>query len=293
MLQVPFKQVNVFSGEPFKGNPVAVINCLDLDESNYLTDEEMQSIANWTNLSETTFIYKSQNPQADYKVRIFTPVSELPFAGHPTVGTCKAYLDIVGKPISGNYIVHQECAAGLVPIEIKDGIVSFSAPRVAPTELSDEVIAEYTKIVGHPYTHRPQMIDSGPQWVVYLVEDADTCYNINPNFQNLKLLNLDNDHSGVIIAGPRSDNEWEMRAFVPVLSVPEDPVCGSGAAAFIGHLQQRFQYKETTNVKITQGGRLNRNGLIVGQINLDNEKTVYKIGGVPVTVVDGTITVRV
>ena len=67
MLQVPFKQVNVFSGEPFKGNPVAVINCLDLDESNYLTDEEMQSIANWTNLSETTFIYKSQNPQADYK----------------------------------------------------------------------------------------------------------------------------------------------------------------------------------------------------------------------------------
>lgn len=295
MLQVPFKQVNVFSEKPFKGNPVAVINCMDLDESE-VTDEEMQSVANWTNLSETTFIFKSSNEKADYKVRIFTPVSELPFAGHPTIGTCKAYLDFVGKSIDGKYTVVQDCKLGLVSIAVDHGTVSFTAASIVPSELSDQNIAQYEDVLGVPPTHRPQMINSGPHWVVYLVKDAETCYNLNPKFQNMKDYNIENGHSGIIVAGPRngdfSSNDYEMRAFVPALNVPEDPVCGSGAAAFIGHLQQTFKYTTTIKISITEGGRLNREGRIVGEIVHQDGRTDYKVGGVPVTVIDGQITLR-
>lgn len=295
MLKVPFKQVNVFSERPYKGNPVAVINCMDLNESD-ISDEEMQSVANWTNLSETTFLFKSDNNKADYKVRIFTPVSELPFAGHPTIGTCKAYLDFVGKTIEDKYTVVQECKLGLVSITIDNGLVSFTAPSVVPSELTDENIADYESVLGAPPTHRPQMINSGPFWVVYLVKDAETCYNLNPQFQKLKDFNIKNDHSGIIVAGPRDgdfkNNNYEMRAFVPALNVPEDPVCGSGAAAFIGHLQETFKYTNTIKVDITEGGRMNRDGHIVCEIIPRGDKTDYKVGGVPVTVISGEITLR-
>ena len=121
---LPFKQVDVFTGELFKGNPVAVTNCMDIDESE-VTTEQLQAIASWTNLSETTFLFKPTDAGCDYKLRIFTPGSELPFAGHPTVGSCKAFLEFTG--VKKEKII-QQCGLGHIELTVTDDQkISFKA----------------------------------------------------------------------------------------------------------------------------------------------------------------------
>src|SRR5262245_18972273 len=118
----PFCQIDVFTTTPYTGNPVAVV----LDGGG-LTIEQMQRFANWTNLSETTFVLPPSEPEADYRVRIFTPALELPFAVHPTLGTCHAWLEAGGTPKRDGLVV-QQCAAGLIPIRRATDGLAFAAP---------------------------------------------------------------------------------------------------------------------------------------------------------------------
>ena len=154
-MQRPFAQVDVFTTEPYRGNPVAVV----LDGSS-LSDAEMQGIAHWTNLSETTFVLAPTEPEADYRVRIFTPSVELPFAGHPTLGTCHAWLAMGGRPRGGGDAIVQECAAGLVRIRRSDGQLAFAAPplvRGGPVDEAD--VERVARLLG---IARDDIVDS--QW---------------------------------------------------------------------------------------------------------------------------------
>jgi PhzF family phenazine biosynthesis protein len=168
-LRGPFRQVDVFTTSPYRGNPVAVV----LD-GEHISDSAMQRFANWTNLSETTFVLPPAEPDADYKVRIFTPSVELPFAGHPTLGTCHAWIEAGGMPKDSQTIV-QECGAGLVPVRRTDDGLAFAAPPflksgpVDPDELEEianDLAIAPDRIVDAEWT------DNGPGWVSVLLDSA-------------------------------------------------------------------------------------------------------------------------
>ncbi|CCK72999.1 Yhi9p KNAG_0M01460 [Huiozyma naganishii CBS 8797] len=289
---LPFKQVDVFTTVPYKGNPVAVINCMGIDESE-VTKEQLQSVANWTNLSETTFLFKPTDGKSDYKLRIFTPVSELPFAGHPTVGSCKAFLEFTNQSESQETrTFHQQCGVGSVELTVSPGKISFKAAQTAIEELDDAVVAQYEAALGISTVAKPKLLRVGPNWVVLLTDDAQACYNANPDFAKLAEIDASHGHSGVILGGAKGDGEhsYEMRAFAPSLNVKEDPVCGSGALSFIRYLQELNGYSEPTEISISQGGRLGRNGQISGLIKTKSgTTTTYHIGGDAVTAIEGQI----
>ncbi len=217
---LPFSQVDVFSDQPHRGNPVAVVH-----EAQGLSDEAMAAFARWTNLSETTFLLPPSRPEADYALRIFTPGGELPFAGHPTLGSCHAWLEAGGSPAGAGGIV-QECGVGLVRIERRLGALAFAAPPLIRTgpigaERLDRIRAalgvEAGEVVGH------QWVDNGPGWCAVLLDGADRVRALDPD-----LAKLGDTVLGVV--GPCAageDADFEVRAFVPSLGVPEDPVTGS------------------------------------------------------------------
>lgn len=289
-LQLPFKQVDVFTSQGFKGNPVAVLNCLNIEESE-VTEEQLQSMANWTNLSETTFIFKPSSDKYDYKLRIFTPKNELPFAGHPTIGSCKAFLEFTNN-IGKKNVVYQECGVGVVTLSVRDELISFEAVKTSVESIDTSIANDYCQALGVTAIQSPRFLDVGPHWVVILVDNAQTCYNANPDYAKISQISKINNHVGIILGGKRAGtiNEYEMRAFAPVINVDEDPVCGSGALSFIRYLKDIEDIKKTTNIKITQGGRLGRNGTIYGTIQVHDDSSVsYHIGGNSVTVIEGQI----
>lgn len=288
--KLPFKQVDVFTSEGFKGNPVAVINCMGIDESQ-VTKEQLQYVANWTNLSETTFLFKPTSDKYDYKLRIFTPKNELPFAGHPTVGSCKAFLEFTGN-IGKKPVVYQECGVGIVELTIKNNLISFQAEQTTIEELPSNVADEYCQSLGAKAIEPPKLLKVGPNWVVILVDDAQICFDANPDFANISRVSEVNNHTGIILGGKKkgTSNEYEMRAFAPVINVEEDPVCGSGALSFIRYLKDIEGIDTTTEIKITQGGRLGRNGQIQGIIKVHEDgSTTYHVGGDALTVIEGQI----
>lgn len=215
-----FHQLDVFSKEPLLGNPLAVVH-----EAQTLKEETMASFARWTNLSETTFLLPPDAVQADYKVRIFTPGRELPFAGHPTLGSCFAWLAAGGQSKSPDYII-QECGIGLVRIKKDGDKLAFAAPPLLRTgSLGEDTLAQISAglgiqrqdIVNH------QWIDNGPGWCAVMLRSAEQVLSLTPDFATLGDLKL-----GVIapqLAG--SDTDYEVRAFVGSLGIPEDPVTGS------------------------------------------------------------------
>ncbi|CAI4053004.1 hypothetical protein SUVZ_15G1820 [Saccharomyces uvarum] len=291
-LTVPFKQVDVFTEVPFKGNPVAVINFLDTDESE-VTQEQLQAIANWTNLSETTFLFKPSDERYDYKLRIFTPQIELPFAGHPTIGSCNAFLEFTKNTTATSLV--QECKAGAISLTINEGLISFKAALFDFEGISDEVITGYEQSLGLKFIAAPALLRTGPNWVVALVNDAETCFNANPNFAMITEQSKQNEHSGVILAGPKKNatvrNSYEIRAFCPVDTIDEDPVCGSGSVALARYLQELYKFEETTKITISQGGRLGRDGHIEATIMKEADgNTSYHVAGHAITVVNGKIT---
>ena len=159
-----FRQVDVFTAEPYRGNPVAVVH-----DAVGMNTEAMQRFANWTNLSETTFLLAPTDPAADYRVRIFTPSSELPFAGHPTIGTCHAWLEAGGTPM-GDTIV-QECGVGLVTLRNSDGRLAFAAPeliRGGPVDEDDVAKVCAVLQVDRSEVVAAQCVDNGPGWICLL-----------------------------------------------------------------------------------------------------------------------------
>lgn len=216
-----FSQVDVFTDRDLYGNPVAVVH--DADD---MDDDTMARFARWTNLSETTFICAPTHDDADYLLRIFTPGGELPFAGHPTLGSCRAWLDKGGVPKSHEHIV-QQCGIGNVIIKQHEQQLGFSAPdliRSGPleSEVLESICAALnispSDILAHQWTV------NGPEWASILLRDAQFVRSLTPNFNAMGDFKI-----GVIGAehDKRRGVDYEVRAFVPGIGVPEDPVTGS------------------------------------------------------------------
>jgi PhzF family phenazine biosynthesis protein len=268
-----FKQVDVFGTGPYAGNPVAVV--LDAEG---LSAEEMQRFANWTNLSETTFVLPPTDPDADYCVRIFTPVLELPFAGHPTLGTCHAWLESGGEPRNSAEIV-QECDAGLIRIRREEDSLAFAAPPLVRSGPASEEDAERVATalgVAREEMLAVEWVDNGPGWIAALFESAERVLELQPSA-------LDFDLGAVGFHPPGSEAAIEVRAFTPVngLSV-EDPVTGSLHAAVAQWLLGNGRL--TTPYMAAQGGAIGRAGRI--RINQDDAGTIW-IGGKTETVLAG------
>jgi PhzF family phenazine biosynthesis protein len=272
----PFRQVDVFTREPYRGNPPAVVL-----EAAGIEDPAMQRFASWTNLSETTFLLPPSSAQADYRVRIFTPVSEVPFAGHPTLGSCHAWLEAGGVPRDPDVVV-QECAAGLIRIRrFDDGMLAFSEPpliRSGPVE--DPLVEHLADVLRLPRAAivDTQWVDNGPGWVAVLLSSAAEVLAVEPG-------SLDLD---VGLVGPHPDGAeaaFEIRAFFPLNGAAvEDPVTGSLNASVAGWLIRSG--RATAPWTAAQGTALGRAGRI--RITQDADGTIWT-GGWSVTGVRGEV----
>lgn len=296
-LTVPFKQMDVFTSVPFKGNPVAVINCLDINDDQ-ITKEQMQSIATWTNLSETTFLFKTKLKECDYKLRIFTPVKELDFAGHPTIGSANAFLQFT-KPTTKPKSLKQECGVGIIDLKIDENDRISLKANVNGYEVMDsqELKNEYSSALGDlKIINDPITVNTGIKWLVIFTQDSKTCFDCDPNYTKIAQLSKKYDNIGVILAGKKSNDnqQYEMRAFAPVINVNEDPVCGSGSISCITAIQHYEKFVHTTNISITQGGRVNRDGRLFTIIKVSEDKSItYHTGGDALCLVDGKINITI
>ncbi|WP_315802653.1 PhzF family phenazine biosynthesis protein [Bradyrhizobium sp. SZCCHNS3002] len=276
MPTLPFHQVDVFSKVAFKGNPLAVIA-----EADGLDDAAMRAIANWTNLSETTFLSRAQDPGADYRVRIFTPQRELPFAGHPTLGSCHVWLALGGRP-KGEHVV-QECGAGLVRIRRDGERLAFAAP---PLRRSGQVDAELTSRIAAALgiqssaMRAVQWVDNGPGWIGVLLDSRRALLDIRLNPAALPQQPI-----GVVAPWDRAqdgtDADYEVRGFM--WGGGEDPVTGSLNASLaqwlIGAGIAPKQYVAS------QGTVLGR----AGRVHVAQDGDTIWIGGDVAPVVKGTI----
>jgi PhzF family phenazine biosynthesis protein len=277
-MKYQYKQVDVFTHDVFRGNPVAVV--FDADR---LNDAEMQSIASWTNLSETTFVQSSD--RADYKLRIFTPRSELPFAGHPTVGSAHAILEASGGSAGRRKMV-QECRAGLIPIEIDDKsrvLARVPTPKVLALRVDDTLLRG---ALGSFEWDAPMIVDIGPKWMVTRLETFDDLYNLPVDFPALAALSRKLNAVGINLYALDNNNQVHVRSFAPAVGVMEDPVCGSGNAAVATHIRvSKLDGVVGSEYTAQQGSALGRNGRVHVRLNgID----VY-IGGDCVTAIDGSI----
>lgn len=272
----PFTQVDVFSPVPYQGNPVAVVSNAD-----GLTTDQMQTFAHWTNLSETTFLLPPTDPRADYRARIFTPRAELPFAGHPTLGSAHAWLERGGQPASPGTVV-QECGAGLIEIRRDAGVLSFAAPptirsgALEPDYLAraiDALGVEPSDVVAH------QWVDNGPGWAAIALTTAERVLAIEPDFSRLPSAML-----GVIGAYPPGHRTaFEIRAFAPGVGVGEDPVTGSLNASVAQWLARTASAPAC--YLVSQGRRVGR----AGEVAVTREGETIWIGGATVTCIEGTV----
>lgn len=270
-----FRQVDVFTTEAYRGNPVAVVM-----DGVGLPDETLQRFANWMNLSETTFVLPPAAPEADYRVRIFTPTLELPFAGHPTLGTCHAWLEDGGVPHAEGVVV-QECAAGLIRVRRDPDGLAFAAPalvRSGPVE--ERLVEEIAAVlgVGREKILDSQWVDNGPGWVAVMLRDADAVLAVRPAASDMFV--------GVVGAYPEAaEAAFEVRAFFPFPGGSgEDPVTGSLNASLAGWLLATERAKAPYTV--SQGTALGRRGRV--RISTDDDGAIW-IGGGTVTCLTGKV----
>jgi PhzF family phenazine biosynthesis protein len=305
----PFKQVDVFTATPYFGNPLAVV--LDGTE---LSDDAMQRFAQWTNLSETTFVLPPSSAAkaagADYRVRIFTPGGELPFAGHPTLGTCHAWLQAGGQQQAGDYVT-QESQIGLVKIRRDGNRLAFGAPPLTRSAPGPTLLAQVAAALGLKAQQiaSAQVLDNGPVWLGLLLDSQNTVLQIQPNHAEIKKLgqkigvvSLENTQSSPPLIS-RSNREAkafatseklahdddaptvEVRAFAASVGIDEDPVTGSLNASLAqwliadGYAPSRYV--------AAQGTCMGRAGRVY--IEQDANSQVW-VGGQSVTCVEGSVT---
>jgi len=276
--ELPFTQVDVFAPGPKPGNPVAVVHDADA-----LSTEQMQSFANWTNLSETTFLLKPTDPGTDYRLRIFTPRAELPFAGHPTLGSAHAWLENGGRPHNEGQLV-QECGAGLVSIRKHGPDLAFAAPplrRSGPVEQAvlDQALSGLG--IGPEQVLGSNWVDNGPGWLGIRMASAQEVLALKADFAAMGDLLV-----GVI--GPFGGDgpaDFEVRAFAPGVDVPEDPVTGSVNAGLAQWLFAEGQVDGSYTVR--QGTVLGRGG----QLNIAREGDIIWVGGACRTVIRGRVSI--
>jgi PhzF family phenazine biosynthesis protein len=306
-----FKQVDVFTSEPYLGNPVAVV--VDGDG---LSDADMGNFARWTNLSETTFVLAPAHPSADYRLRIFTPGGELPFAGHPTLGSCHAWLEAGGILKNKDFIV-QECAKGLIRIrrDTDSNRLAFAAPELKRSAPSPVALAQVASALGIKATQvtSAQMLDNGPVWLGLLLDSPETVLQIMPNHQELAKLDVKVGVAGIYpadVATPliaRVNREakafaasspemaadveasmeasLEVRAFAASIGINEDPVTGSLNASLAQWLMADGVMPD--HYKAAQGVCVKRAGQV--ELQCDAQGQVW-VGGQSVTCIDGQVT---
>lgn len=272
----PFKQVDVFTDIPYRGNPVAVV----IDGSGLVPDE-MQRFARWTNLSETTFLLPPEDPAADYRVRIFTPAGELPFAGHPTIGSCHAWLEAGGEQHVEGTIV-QECGVGLIQLRHAQGRLAFRAPpllRSGPLDAATLRMAIESLGISVDEVIDSAWVDNGPGWVGIRIAEPDRVLAIEPRHAALDI--------GVVAPyPPDSPAQFEVRAFFPVGStMREDPVTGSLNASLAQWMLGAGA--ATAPYIAAQGTALGREG----RVHIEEVAGEVWVGGGAVTCIDGTVDV--
>ena len=272
-----FHQLDVFSAVPLRGNALAVVHAAE-----GLADDTMAAFARWTNLSETTFLLPPTQPQADYRVRIFTPQQELPFAGHPTLGSCHAWLAGGGGPQQPGLVV-QECEVGLVRIRQQGARLSFAAPPLRRSgPLEGELLARIVRSLRVPASEvlHHQWVDNGPGWCAVMLKSAAQVLALQPDWSGLGDVKL-----GVVGAQAAAhETQFEVRAFVPGLSVYEDPVTGSLNASLAQWLIGAGL--APSSYVAAQGTALQR----AGRVFVEQEGDTVWVGGDVVVCVEGTVT---
>jgi PhzF family phenazine biosynthesis protein len=272
-----FSQVDVFSSEPFKGNPVAVVH-----DADGLSDEEMASFANWTNLSETTFLLTPTTDQADYRLRIFTPKAELPFAGHPTIGSAHAWLEAGGVPCGDGLV--QECAAGLVPLRRGERLAFAGPPLTRSGPVSEE---DKERIVRALRIDASQVVDlewvdNGPGWVAVLMESADDVLAVTPDWSAAEGMDI-----GIVGPYPEgSECAVEIRAICPGYGILEDPVTGSLNAGVARWLAGN---RLPTSYVASQGTVLGRRGRVYIERSTDDGVDTVWVAGDARTIITGDV----
>lgn len=286
-----FVVVDVFTARPLLGNPVAVV--LDAEG---LDTAAMQAVARWTNLSETTFVLPPTAPEADYRLRIFTPGSELPFAGHPTLGSAHAILESGrATPRQGRRLI-QECGVGLVQLTVEERggsrRLAFGLPDAKIESLREADATELEHILGCRglVLTAPASVNVGPVWVVAHLSDAKAVLALQPDLTKLAAFERRLGITGVTVFGAHESGEAEIevRTFAPSCGVNEDPVCGSGNGSVAAFRWSRGLLPPSGRDYIAaQGRRVDRDGRV--HVSVDANGKVH-IGGACVTCVEGTLT---
>jgi len=289
MTVLPFRQVDVFTAEPLMGNPVAVVH-----DADGLTDQQMAAFARWTNLSETTFLLEPSDPGADYRLRIFTPGGELPFAGHPTLGSAHAWLEQGGTPRVEGSIV-QECGVGLVTIKRAERLAGRprSLAFAAPERLRSGPVAEedLQRIARGLQIRREEIVaaqwcDNGPGWIGVQLADAAAVLDVIPDVVGLGDLRV--GLVGIYPEGdPLVDGAVEVRAFAGGLGVVEDPVTGSLNAALAQWLAGSVLPEAYV---ASQGTALGRRGRVHISTDASTDPATIWVGGDTLTTIAGTVT---
>jgi PhzF family phenazine biosynthesis protein len=280
-----FKQVDVFTSRPFFGNPVAVV----LDGAG-LEAAAMQRIAAWTNLSETTFVLPPTAAGADYALRIFTPRAELPFAGHPTVGSAHAVLE--AGLVAERPELRQECAAGVLRLAVEgSGVTRRIAVEVPPATLAPlraDAVGEVERAIGAPLAGEGQLVAIGPRWLTLRLADEGTVRRLAPDMAAVAAVSRTLGATGITVFAPADarDHRVVVRSFAPGEGIPEDPVCGSGNAA-VGASLQRAGAPLGERYVASQGRELGRDGYV--SVRIDAGTGRIWIGGGAVTCVDGVL----
>ncbi|WLI87773.1 PhzF family phenazine biosynthesis protein [Massilia sp. R2A-15] len=292
MRSLSFKQVDVFTNVRFMGNPVAVVL-----EGEGLSGIQMQRIANWTNLSETTFVLPATEAGADYRLRIFTPNAELPFAGHPTIGTAHALIESGAvQPKDG--VLVQQCAAGLVRLEVSaeaggERWIAFDLPAARFTSLSADHVGELEMILGASLEREPppKIVDVGPRWLTVQLESAEAVLALQPDMARMKAHDLRIGITGIVVFGEYPAGHCariEVRAFVPAHGIDEDPVCGSGNGAVGAFIRDSGQVHHFGSDFIAA------EGVVVGRagvVRLSVSPGRIRVAGKAVTCIEGSLRV--
>jgi PhzF family phenazine biosynthesis protein len=288
MASVAFKQVDVFTQDRFLGNPLAVV----LD-AGALDDAQMQQIARWTNLSETTFVLPPTHPQADYRLRIFTTARELPFAGHPSIGTAHALLE-AGRLRPRNDTWVQECAAGLLPLRChvaEDAVrrihVRVPDARIAAAEPELDRRTELALGLTPHRLDQVRIVDVGAVWLIVDLGAASAVRGLAPSGGALQALTDSIGVTGVTVFGREqgADVALAVRSFCPGEGMFEDPVCGSGNASVAAYLHAIGGLGEIgRQYRVSQGRETGRDGYVDVSVHADGG---IEIGGAAITCVDG------
>ena len=268
-----FKQVDVFTARPFRGNPVAVV--IDAEG---LDDATMQRIARWTNLSETTFLLASTI--ADYKLRIFTPLQELPFAGHPTIGSAHAALESGFVPKKSS--LKQECLAGVMDLTVEGEEIFVRGPQAKVAEIDSARLAKTLGVAARGFLR----VDVGAIWVIAEVASAEALAKVRPDMTALADASNQLAIAGVTLFAASGKGEMHVRSFAPAHAIPEDPVCGTGnlsVAAYLRHTRQVERFG--TRYLARQGMQMGRAGRV--SVRMDGDG--IRIGGPSVTCIDGHV----